>query len=91
MTTEDNSPEDSTPLRLVSQESADLSPKSKSPQEKERELELRAWEIMSRYEEPSSFLGDLCRSKNFWYAVFGGIFFAFMACLIAWVMRDLQR
>jgi hypothetical protein len=30
-------------------------------------------------------------SKQFWYAVFGLVFFAFMAMLCLWAWRDLRR
>lgn len=53
--------------------------------------ELRRKEVLAQLEEESreSTLGRLCRSKSFWYAVFGGIFFVVMALLLAWVARDL--
>ncbi|MCQ2396132.1 MAG: hypothetical protein MJ106_00335 [Lentisphaeria bacterium] len=53
--------------------------------------EIKRREVLARLEEEAeeSALGRLCRSKNFWYAVFGVIFFVIMGALIAWAAKDL--
>lgn len=53
--------------------------------------EMKRREVLAQLEEEAqeSTLGRLCRSKSFWYAVFGVIFFAIMGALIAWAAKDL--
>lgn len=59
------------------------------PQELIAEMKRR--DVLAKFEEEAeeSALGRLCRSKSFWYAVFGVIFFAIMGALIAWAAKDL--
>lgn len=49
--------------------------------------------VLNQLEEESadSQFGALMRSKNFWYCVFGLIFFLWMAALILWVAHDLAK
>lgn len=53
--------------------------------------EMKRRDVLAKLEEEAeeSALGRLCRSKNFWYAVFGVIFFAIMGAIIVWTARDL--
>lgn len=53
--------------------------------------ELRKKELLQALEEENqeSALGRLCRSKTFWYMVFGAVFFVVMGLLLRWVARDL--
>ncbi|GEM_PF-5275978 len=63
-----------------------------SPEQLKRlECEIRKQELLAQLEEENrdTPLGRLCRSKNFWYAIFGTIFVAIMLAMIAWAARDL--
>ncbi|MCQ2402429.1 MAG: hypothetical protein MJ202_01715 [Lentisphaeria bacterium] len=65
----------------------------KTPEEQKADLEreLRKREALARLEEESrdSAMGRILRSKSFWYAVFGAIFFLFMFYIIRWAARDI--
>ena len=74
------------------QELTDEQKRELSPAELARlESEVRKQQLLAQLEEENreTALGRLCRSKNFWYAVFGSIFVFIMLALIAWAARDL--
>ncbi|MGN0867226.1 MAG: hypothetical protein ACI4SG_06075 [Oligosphaeraceae bacterium] len=60
-------------------------------QSAQESAEWRKKELLQALEEENqeSVLGRLCRSKTFWYLVFGGIFVVVMGLLLRWVARDL--
>ena len=76
MTTQTPAPDE------ISQETEPLSPEEK---------EMRKIELLRSLEEErqEGALGRLCRSKTFWYAVFGTLLLLFMGWLLLWVARDL--
>ena len=67
--------------------------KRQTPEEQKADLEreLRKREVLARLEEEASdsFMGRILRSKSFWYAVFGTIFFLFMFFIVRWAARDI--
>ncbi len=81
-----------TPLRLAKPSSEGESSSSITPEEeKQLTAELRKQELIERLEEEGqeSLFGQLARSKTFWYAVFGVLFFVIMGGLLYWTGKDL--
>lgn len=74
-------------LNLSEEKKRELSPE----QLKRLESEIRKQELLAQLEEENreTAFGRLCRSKNFWYAIFGAIFVGIMLAMIAWAARDL--
>ncbi|MBR4518634.1 MAG: hypothetical protein IKO65_06510 [Victivallales bacterium] len=56
-------------------------------------IDMMKTHVLNQLEEESadSQFGALMRSKNFWYCVFGLIFFLWMGALILWVAHDLAK
>ncbi|MBO4619106.1 MAG: hypothetical protein J5654_03265 [Victivallales bacterium] len=56
-------------------------------------VDMMKTHVLNQLEEESadSQFGALMRSKNFWYCVFGVIFFLWMGALILWVAHDLAK
>ena len=56
-------------------------------------MDMKKTALLSQLEDEAtdSRFGELMRSKNFWYCVFGLIFFLWMGALIAWVAHDLAK
>ena len=56
-------------------------------------VDMMKTHVLNQLEEEAteSQFGALMRSKNFWYCVFGIIFFLWMAALILWVAHDLAK
>ena len=56
-------------------------------------VDMMKTHVLNQLEEESadSQFGALMRSKNFWYCVFGIIFFLWMGALILWVAHDLAK
>ncbi len=83
-----------TPLRLVKREpepEPQRTPSITPEEEKQLAAELRKQELLERLEEEGqeSFFGQLARSKTFWYAVFGILFFVIMGRILYWTGKDL--
>ncbi len=81
-----------TPLRLAKQESeSEATPSITPEEEKQLTAELRKQELIERLEEEGqeSLFGQLARSKTFWYAIFGTIFFVIMGGILYWTGKDL--
>lgn len=53
------------------------------------EYEQRKQELLAQLEKPESRFSQLARSKSFWYAVFGVMFFIIMSFIISWASRDI--
>ena len=56
-------------------------------------VDLMKTHVLNQLEEEASDsrFGELMRSKNFWYCVFGLVFFLWMGALILWVAHDLAK
>ena len=56
-------------------------------------VDMMKTHVLNQLEEEAteSQLGAMMRSKNFWYCVFGLIFFLWMGGLILWVAHDLAK
>ena len=82
---------DATPKRTYTpEEMAEL----EAEMDKRRALvDMMKTHVLNQLEEESadSQFGALLRSKNFWYCVFGIIFFLWMGALILWVAHDLAK
>lgn len=83
---------------LVSAEHHAPSPEELAKREEEMderrvEMDMKKTALLSQLEDEAadSRLGELMRSKNFWYCVFGLIFFLWMGGLILWVAHDLAK
>ena len=61
--------------------------------ERRARMDLLKTHVLNQLEDEAadSRLGELMRSKNFWYGVFGLIFILWMGALILWVAHDLAK
>lgn len=89
--TQEPSVENNEAVKNVADESSEETPVMTKDEAALLALELRKRELIERLEEEAreTPLGRLCRSREFWFMVFGVIFVLIMGFLIAWVARDL--
>ena len=76
---------------MPEQEESATTPPAPPLTDEEKQARIREALARLEIEHENNTAGTPRLTKQFWYAVFGLLFFAFMAMLCLWAWRDLRR